>query len=390
MVSLKIFSVSEYVEFLNETLHERDAVVEGEVSEYKVNQGKWVFFKIKDDDSTLECFSIVYRIKFPLEDGMRVRLYGRPRIYAKNGRLSINVEWVEPAGEGALKRAFELLKAELQKEGLFSQERKRPLPRFPKRIGLITSRDAAAYGDFLKVLKARWGGVEIYFRHVQVQGVDAVESIAESFSVFNSRQKELRLDLIVLVRGGGSLEDLAAFNSREVAYAVFGASVPVVAGVGHEQDVTIADFVADVRASTPSNAAELIAPHRDELQNYVEGMTGEMEAATESLAQAAAGRVNDMVGVLDAEVSRRSHAFSSLFSNFALHLNFFGERVIMHKSKVEGFVRLLSSLSPQAVLERGYAIVKKGERVVTSVRVVHPKDEISVRLKDGEVGAEII
>ena len=158
-MNLKVFSVSEYVEHLNESLAERDAVVEGEISEYKVNQGKWVFFKIKDEESTLECFGIVFKLKFPLEDGMRVRLYGRPKIYSKTGKFSINVEWVEPAGEGALKRAFELLKKELEKEGLFAPERKRPIPKFPKRIGLIASRESAAYGDFVKVLKHRFCGI---------------------------------------------------------------------------------------------------------------------------------------------------------------------------------------------------------------------------------------
>ena len=124
MINLKIFSVSEYVGYLNESLAERDAVVEGEVSEYRVNQGKWIFFKIKDENAVLDCFGVVFKLKFPLEDGMRVRLYGRPSIYAKSGKFSITVEWVEPVGAGALKRAFELLKAELEKEGLFARERK--------------------------------------------------------------------------------------------------------------------------------------------------------------------------------------------------------------------------------------------------------------------------
>ncbi|MEK7098035.1 MAG: exodeoxyribonuclease VII large subunit, partial [Patescibacteria group bacterium] len=207
------------MEYLNGALYERDAVVEGEISEYKINQGKWIFFKIKDEDSVLDCFGIVFKLKLSLEDGMRVRLYGRPRVYTKTGKLSMNVEWVEPIGEGALKRAYELLKAELEKEGLFARERKRPIPRFPSRIGLIASKESAAYGDFVKILKARFGGIEIYLFHTPVQGAEAVLSITEAFAYFNAHQKELNLDLIVLVRGGGSWEDLAAFNSREVAYA---------------------------------------------------------------------------------------------------------------------------------------------------------------------------
>ncbi|MBI1754757.1 exodeoxyribonuclease VII large subunit [Candidatus Azambacteria bacterium] len=214
MTNLKIFSVAEYVAYLNEALSERDAVVEGEISEYKINQSKWIFFKVKDEEATLECFSTVFKLRLPLEDGMRVRVYGRPGIYAKSGKFSMTVEWAEPAGEGALKRSFELLKAELEKEGLFAAARKRPLPRFPKKIALVASKESAAYGDFTKILKQRFGGLEVFLYHVQVQGGEAIADIQKAFSYFNAHHKELGIEAVALVRGGGSLEDLAAFNSR--------------------------------------------------------------------------------------------------------------------------------------------------------------------------------
>lgn len=390
MNGIKVFSVSEYVTFLNEALFERDAVVEGEVSEYKVNQDKWVFFKIKDEHSTLECFSIKFKIHVPLEDGMRVRVYGHPRIYPKTGRFSINVEWAEPTGEGALKRAFELLKAELEKEGLFAPERKRALPRFPKTIGLIASKESAAYGDFIKVLKERFGGIHIFFYHVRVQGSEAIADIEKAFSYFNLRHTELGVEAIVLVRGGGSLEDLAAFNSREVAYAVFGSLTPVIVGVGHEEDVTIADFVADVRASTPSNAGELLVPYRGDVWARVSSMAAAMESELLSRVNSAARDMDAHVSRLDRVMLSRSHALAVLRQKLSYQLNYFAERIILGQSKVDHFTRLLSSFSPLAVLERGYAIVKKGGRVMASARGLHTKDTIDIRFRDGEVGAEIL
>lgn len=390
MKGLKIFSVSEYVERLNALLYEHDAVVEGEVSEYRVNQQKWIFFKIKDEGAVLECFSTVFRIRAPLEDGMRVRVYGRPGIYAKSGKLSINVEWAEPAGEGALKRAFELLKAELEKEGLFAQGRKRALPSIPKTIGLIASKESAAYGDFLKVLGQRFGGLTVYVMHVQVQGAEAVQSITDAFAYFNAHQKELGLDCIALIRGGGSLEDLAAFNSREVAYAVFGSAVPVVVGVGHEQDVSIADFVADLRASTPSNAAELMVPNRADIARFVDAMANTVTYQMDALHVQARTSIDDAVSALDGVVTERIHEIDRMQERIFLRLNFFHERTIMHQSKIDGLVRLMRSFSPQAVLERGYAIVKKGNEVVSSIKKLQTGDAVGVELKDGVFNAEVI
>ena len=360
------------------------------MSEYRVNQGKWVFFKIKDENAVLDCFGVVFKLKFPLEDGMRVRLYVRPSIYAKSGKFSITVEWVEPVGEGALKRAFELLKAELEKEGLFARERKRAIPRFPKRIGLITSREAAAYKDFIKVLQHRFGGIEIYFYHAQVQGAEAIADVARAFEYFNAHQSELQLDAVVLISGGGAMEDLAAFNSRETAYAIFGSLAPVVVGVGHEQDVTIADFVADVRASTPSNAAELIAPQRESVAREVAEMASALERGVETLRQNSLRRVDLSVMALDRYTLGRVHSLESVFKKLALHLNFFGEKITMQKSKIDNFARLIKSFSPQAVLERGYAVVRKEGRVISSVNDLKARDVIGLRLKDGEIGAEVL
>src|SRR3989338_4261154 len=256
---LDVLSVSQFISQVNDILA-GTFTVEGEVSQYKISQSKWIFFDLKDDTSCLNCFSTVFMLRPPLEDGMRVRVTGYPKIHEKSGRFGFTVQQVEVVGEGSLQRAYLLLKEKLGKEGLFAVERKRALPELPERIGVIASRDSAAFGDFKRILNNRWGGVEVTLRHVAVQGEGAVREIMRAFHDFN--ESSLLPDILVLIRGGGSLEDLAAFNSEEVVRAIYSSRIPVMVGVGHERDETLADLAADVRASTPSNAAEIVVPER--------------------------------------------------------------------------------------------------------------------------------
>ncbi len=408
----KIFTPTEYIEILNEGLSGFSAVLEGEISEYKVSQGKWIFFKVKDENSVLDCFSTVFQLKTPLEDGMQVRLYGTPKIHAKSGRFSLNVAWVEASGEGALKRAFELLKAELQKEGLFSEERKRKIPDFPKKIGIIASKESAAYKDFVKVLSERFGGMELYLYDVSVQGENSVFEIQEAFEYFNQNQKRLGLDLIVLTRGGGSLEDLKSFNSREVAYAIFGSCVPVVCGVGHEQDTTIADMVADLRASTPSNAAELISPQKEDVLHQIKSYTYKIESLLDFLLSEKKKSVNDFVflleGFLSGKVSEFKNIYFKFLSEFKLfeagikrykenieslkiqNLKIIKEKIIIQKSEIDAYLRLLLSLSPKEVLKRGYSIVKLKGKVVSSHLALKKGDKVDVTLAKGGFSSEVL
>ena len=217
-------------------------------------------FTLKDKESNVRCFMTVWDLKAEIEDGMMVKVSGRPTLTQKWG-FSFNLKSVQPAGEGALRRAFVLLQKKLTAEGVFSIERKRSLPRFPQHIALITSREAAAYSDFIKVLNARVGGLKISFIHTQVQGEKAPQQIIEALEAANTGLTDL--DVIVLARGGGSLEDLQAFNDEMVVRAVAASRTPTIVGVGHERDVTLAELAADVRASTPSNAAELLVQSRE-------------------------------------------------------------------------------------------------------------------------------
>ena len=264
----KIFSVSEFNEFLNSVLQPMIVTVEGEISDWRVSQGKFIWFNIKDENETLQCFSLVYKIHQPVEEGMKVKITGYPRIYGKSGRFSFFVEKLELSGEGSLKRAFEILRLKLEKEGLFDENRKRALPRLPETIGLITSQEAAAYSDFVKHLKSRLGGLRVIFTPVAVQGEQAVGQIVAAFDYFNEMKE--KPNVLVLIRGGGSLEDLKEFNSEEVTRAVFSSKIPVVVGIGHERDTCLAELACDMRVSTPTHAAQIIVPSLDELLGEVE------------------------------------------------------------------------------------------------------------------------
>jgi len=392
-VTTNILSVSQYLQIVNAVLREhvpsQEIVVEGEIGGFQIKDGKWIIFDLKDEQdqkAKVACFSTTFKISGTFENGMRVRVFGYPAVKPWSA-FQIDVQTMEPVGEGALKRAYELLKKKLEAEGLFDVGRKRGLPKYPERIGLITSRDAAAYGDFLRILNNRWGGVEILFAHVHVQGKEAVPEILGAFDAFNALPVDARPDLIVLTRGGGSLEDLHAFNDEAVARAVYGSKVPVVCGVGHERDESLCDFVADVRASTPSNAAERSVPNRQDVDYEIAMMARRIE---ERLLETAADKrrlieraTRTVAFALDREqqrmltLSRRSRdAFSSWFSRL--------------RDRVAGYDRVLRQLDPKRVLARGYSIVTAGGHVVADASAVSVGQEIAVQLAHGSIEAEII
>ena len=334
MLSSVPITVSQAITLCNAVFSEMSFQIEGEVAGFNVNRGMYVFFDLKDEeaDARLSCFMMAHSLTIPLEDGMRVVVTGRPGIHTKSGKFSITVQRIEPKGEGSVKRAFELLKKKLESEGLFDIQRKRQLPRFPQRIGVISSADAAGYGDFMRIAESRLKGVEYIFAHCAVQGREAEEEICFAFDHLNS---QYQLDVIVLVRGGGSMEDLHAFNSEPVARAIVRSKTPVVVGVGHERDVTIADFCADVRAATPSNAAQLVLP-----------TTEEVITLTESLVQDGHRRVESRVTAL------RERSISSVY---AIHERL-GFIIKTKRQAVESLVRTITAISPEETLRRGYSI----------------------------------
>lgn len=371
-------SVSQFIEQINTVLAEQVVWVEGEVCDLHVSQGKWMYFSLKDDSSLINCFAMVFRVRTPIEEGMKVKIWGVPRIYAKFGKFSINVDSIEPSGEGALKRAFELLKNKLEGEGLFAPERKRALPRFPEKIGLITSSEAAAYTDFIKVLKGRRGGIEINFISVVVQGRDAVKEICEAVQQINEQYPNL--DALVLIRGGGSLEDLHAFNDEDVVRSLARSRIPTMTGVGHERDVTLVDYVADVRGSTPSNCAELLTPTKEEIHSSLNEMTrrlstkvGELFIQRERSIVRSVNIIHDSVTNSLERVQNLAQRMSNIGRLYEMNLqkskasiesgstkinNVLNEELLKQEQKVGMMQRVLVSLHPKNTLARGYSITK--------------------------------
>lgn len=385
----KVFSVSEFIGEINALLA-FPVTVEGEVSGYGVSQGKWVYFNLKDEkeEAVAPCFMVAWNLKQPLEDGMRVRVYGSPRVYPKSGKFSISVERVEPVGEGALKRAFELMKSKLESEGLFAVERKRGLPRFPEHIGLVASRESAACGDFIRILNNRWAGATVHLYHVQVQGAGAAEQVAEAVRFFSSPDAPA-VDVLVVVRGGGSLEDLQAFNSEDVARAIYASRIPTVVGVGHERDESIADYVADVRASTPSNAAERVVPARREVNGEIEAAVAAVSRRFESALSDHQHRIAASVGTVLRVFTRQADHLENVISIIKIQLGRFSDRLVHCKESVGLLSRTISNLNPERLLSRGYAIVRSAGKIVKNTADVGKGDGIEVRLGKGSFEAEI-
>lgn len=413
MSQQKIFQVSEFNEFIGLYLGKiGEVVVEGEISEIKVSQGKWLFLTIKDEESSVEIFSLIFRIKNYglLEEGMLAHVYGIPRLYKKTGRFTLFANQIVPAGEGALRIAFEKLKLKLEREGLFDETRKRPLPAFPQKIGLITAKNSQAYADFIKVLAERMGGIKIYFYPVQVQGKDSVDSILSAFEYFN--KKLPFLDLLVLTRGGGSLEDLLAFNDEQVARAIFASKTPVVCGVGHEKDVSLADLVADLRASTPSNAAELIVRERNEVLKEVAYSITSIEKSLRYKIREKEGIINKAVNILKNAIAKQINNLYQLIFRFSKEFNLFGQRTELitqkiinlkahltrtvdfwlkeNKAWVNNLIRLLKSLDYHQVLKRGFSITTDRQgRIIKAVKEVSKDKDIISRLFDGKIYSKV-
>lgn len=353
-----VFSVSQLISVINQTFEYAypSVVVEGEVASFKVSKGKFVFFDVKDDDGAIGCFMMVYQLRHALEDGMRVRLVAQPRLTAW-GKFSLTVREVLPVGEGNIKRAFQLLYAKLEKEGLFDAERKRALPKIPQRVGVIASVESAGYADFLKILNARWGGVELDVADVQVQGTIAARQIERAISYFNERA-ELP-EVLVIIRGGGSAEDLSVFNEEPLVRAVAASRIPTIVGVGHEVDTSLCDLAADVRAATPSNAAQLLVPDK----------------------QAMAEQIMARQSHLIERIRRKTVNIHTKIATAGHHMIRATEHAMLHQTRRVAQARaLLKQLNPKVVLQRGYALVRddKGKVVRGKAEEIKPGSQLTV------------
>ncbi len=384
---MRILTVSDFLGLVNEllkTLADREPfAVEGEVSGYRVSQGQWVSFDLKDEQGMVNVFMPIWKLNVPIEDGMKVRVHGVGRIYPKYGKFSLSAERVEPVGEGALKKALAALRLKLEKEGLFDSSRKRALPRFPQTIALIASRESAAYGDFIRIVNERWGGLEIDSYHVKVQGEGAAQDVMHALK----QAEQGDYDAIIITRGGGGFEELMAFNDEQLVRAIHASKIPTLVAIGHERDVTLAEEAADVRGSTPTDCARRLVPDRRDVLYELASLQGGIEGSLlqwferghtliDRALQAPVVWLSGRKGLIDARLTSLNASVDGWLRDL--------------QERIQSRTRLLASFDPTAVLKRGYAILRtESGHALTSVKSLKTGQNATVALHDGDASVTV-
>ena len=408
----KVWRVAELTAQVRELLERafRDLWVQGEVSNFRVSPYGHYYFTLKDASAQLRCFvnkKDTRLLRLRPEDGLEITVRGALGVYEARGEYQLLVNYLEPVGLGALQLAFEQLKARLQAEGLFAAARKKPLPMLPQRLGLITSPRGAAVADMIRILRRRYENLHLLLYPVRVQGEGAAEEMVEALQYFNRAAP--RVDVIILARGGGSLEDLWAFNEEVLARAIAASKIPVITGVGHETDFTIADFVADLRAPTPSAAAELVIKSKEQLKERLQALEARMAQLVryqtlhsrqrltellaapgwrrlEGLVREQSQRADELAAALRlalrdsvAEARQRWALAAARLASFDLR-----GRVRQERLRLKALAGQLHQLSPMRVLERGYAIVfDEAGNVIKSAGAVSVGDALAIQLARG-------
>lgn len=391
LFGLAYWSVSQITHYLQDLFESdeylQDIWVQGEISNLSKPGSGHVYFTLKDSKSALRCVmwrTTASRLQYIPQDGEAVQVHGRIGIYQASGNYQLYVDLIRPAGEGALFQEFLRLKEVLEAQGLFDPKRKRPIPIFPKKIGVITSPTGAAIRDILNTLSRRYPITCVYLAPTPVQGNEAPDGIISALDRLN---RYVQPDVIILARGGGSIEDLWAFNNERVAYAIAESPTPIITGIGHETDFTIADFVSDLRAPTPTAAAEMAVPNINDLklnlldlarrskhlfQTILLQNQGRLERSKHRLHQRSPqGQINSERQRLD-ELSRRANILLS-------------HRISLTRARLQGLEMKISSLNPEAIMMRGFAIVRfEDGTVVKSTHQVSPGDELQVQVQDGD------
>ena len=410
----RIYSVSELTGRIRGLLEEEfvEIWVEGELSNCRVWNTGHMYFTLKDAGAQIKGVifrSALRRLRFTPEDGTRVVARGRVSVYEPKGEYQIVCEHLAPEGLGALQLAFEQLKQRLAKEGLFDERRKRPLPSLPRKIGVVTSLDGAAVRDIIKVLRVRYPNAHIVIRPTRVQGEGAALDIARALRAIG---KVKGVDVVIVGRGGGSIEDLWAFNEEVVARAIGGCPVPTISAVGHETDATIADFVADVRAATPSQAAELVVKSKDDFCSRIDRLTHRVHSAMRGRAHRSESRLRALELRLRVRLAARERSYQSLRAKLEMfdirvRLGGIGRRLTAadgrltgtmtqrtHRAdgQLRGAAARLDALSPLAVLGRGYAVCWNADRtaVIRDAAAVADGEHVRVTLARGELECDVI
>ena len=390
---LSITQINEYIRTkMDADPQLSDVVVSGEISNYKMYPSGHHYFTLKDEGASLKCVMFkgnAMRLRFRPENGMKVLAMGKISVYPRDGAYQLYCTAMAVDGVGDLHAAFEQLKAKLSAQGLFDPSHKKPIPRYPGVIGIVTSAAGAALHDMLRILKKRYPLSRVLLLPVRVQGAEAPGEIAAAIRYANVYRLA---DILIVGRGGGSIEDLWAFNDERVAYAIYASEIPVISAVGHEPDVTIADYVADLRAATPSNAAELAVPDQDALRQTLDTMTASMATSVSRQLKAAKKQLDTLSASPALQspmgyLQQRRRALQ-LLSN---QLYACQERQLaLKKQRYIGVTAKLDALSPLKVLTRGYAMTQLDDgTVVRSVTQVNEKDRLLVTLADGSISAEV-
>lgn len=360
-------SPSDFVALVNQTFEYAfpSVTIEGELANFRISKNRWVYFDIKDDLASVKFFGTVYNLPGPLEEGMMLRVTGTPRLHPLYG-FSVTIQAIALSGEGTIKKAFELLMQKLTVEGLFADERKRALPYPPQHIGLITSGESAAYADFVKIIGARWGGVRIDVADVQVQGEPAAGQIVRAIEYFNTLGEPP--EVLVIIRGGGSADDLQTFNTEIVTRAVAASRIPTLVAIGHENDTSLAELAADVRGSTPSNAAELLVPDRAQILTVLKAVRAEIGRLLS--ASVVAGKKD-----ITLQKELLHHTVENLLDQ--------------QREEIQYSRKMLELLNPHAILKRGYAVVRSNNTVIRSSRAVRAGAALEIVLSDGNIKARV-
>lgn len=393
-----IFSVTSLTNYLREVLETdeilRDVWVRGEISNFSQPRSGHLYFTLKDNDSQLRCVmwkGQTFRLRFNPKDGQSVEAHGAMSFYPAGGQVQLYVDRMQPVGEGQLYQEFLRRKARLEAEGLFAPELKRPIPQFPHHIGVVTSPSGAALQDILNTLRRRLPLARVTLAPTAVQGAEAPAGIVSGLESLNALPD---LDLIIIARGGGSIEDLWSFNDEAVAYAIRASRVPVISGVGHETDFTITDFAADLRAPTPTAAAELATPITSA------DLAAELLAINQSLVMGLKTRLTSLrQDLLLAENRLQRHSPAQRVRTYLQFQDETRERferamshyLTQHQLKLQNQTARLESISPMAVLRRGFAIVSDAQthKLISRLDQTHPDQTIQIQLSDGKIGATI-
>lgn len=386
---IQILTVSEFTKEIRRTLEEsfEHVSVIGEISNFKAHiSGHW-YFSLKDADAVINCTmwkGLNQYVFFTPQDGMKIIVSGRLTVYPPRGSYQLDIRSMKPAGLGELQEAFEKLKKKLDAEGLFDEKFKKPIPVFPEKIGVVTAIDGAAFRDMISVAERRFPLVEIVIAPARVQGSGAAESIVNSIKLLNQKTD---IDVIIVARGGGSIEDLWAFNEEIVARAIFKSRIPVISGVGHEVDFTIADYVADLRAPTPSVAMELATPDVSEIKNFIREF---LSASSQIIDQFIEDRKEDIssftgsygfklpMDMLARKTQQVDSAVSKITHNIRKHLMIYDNRISLLTKSLEIF-------DVQSVLKRGFVLVKQNSKFVTRASGFNKDLKAQLKFYDGEI-----